>query len=375
MFINRLSVDGYKNLQSVIIEPSEGVNLIIGDNAQGKTNLIESIWLMTGCRSFRGTRERDFVGFDREKAQIDVDFTDSIRRQSISFTAQKPNRELKTSRDRKITLNGVPIPLLSGLFGNLSCVCFTPEDLVIAKGAPDSRRSFIDMSASQLKRSFVWALNKYDNILSQRNALIKDIIAGYGDRSLLGVMNEQCAKTGAYISVVRDTFVRALNRRAAVLYRELSGGEELSVSYKSSIYGSIGGRKDYENELYEIYLSRLGECTKDDIKAGFTTTGVHRDDLEISIDGLPIREFGSQGQQRSAAIAMKIAQSNMLSEENKESPILLLDDVLSELDPKRQSFILENSHGMQVFITACDDGFLKPEMKFFRVSKGMIINN
>ena len=370
MKIEKVSVDGYKNLDSVDISPSPDVNLILGKNAQGKTNLIESIWLMTGCRSFRGTRDKDFIGFEREKAVIDLLYTDSVRTQEISFTAMKGTKE------KKITLNGVPVPLLSRLFGNLLCVCFTPEDLFISKGSPDKRRSFIDLSASQIKRSFVWALNKYENLLAQRNSLIKDIYNGLSDRSMLEIWDTQLAQTGAYISVVRDTYIRSLGRYATKLYYELAGERErFEISYRSSIYKDLEGRTDHSGELKDIYYSRLSENIHDDIRAGFTTAGIHRDDLEMTINGLPVREFGSQGQQRSAAIVLKTAQAQMLSEDTGEKPVMLFDDVLSELDPERQAFVLENSHGMQVFITACDKSAVEKDnsVNVINISGGKIV--
>ena len=350
MIIERVSADGYKNLSEVDISPCRGINLILGDNAQGKTNLIEAIWLCTGCRSFRGTRDKDFIGFEKDKCEVSVDFADSRRTQSISFLIRKGN-----IKDKTIKHNGVPVPLLSKLFGILSCVVFTPEDLSIAKGSPDKRRSFVDLSASQIKHSFVWALNKYENVLSQRNALIKDISFGSGDPSQLEIWDEQLAATGAYISVVRDTYIRSLASYASVLYRELTkGNERLGLVYQSSVYKSLDGSTDHSGELKRIYLERLREGIKDDIKAGYTLTGIHRDDLGIFINDLPVREFGSQGQQRSAAIVLKAAQARLVAEQSGEAPVMLLDDVLSELDPSRQSFVLDNAHGMQVFITACD---------------------
>ena len=206
MIITHVCADGYKNLSAADIFPHEKMNILCGDNAQGKTNFIEAVWLMTGCRSFRGTRDRDFIGFDKEKAEISLEFTDAFRPQKIGFQVKK-----SSVKDKNVTLNGVKIPLLSRLFGNLKCVVFTPEDLALAKGSPDNRRSFIDLSASQLKKSFVYALNKYDGLLSQRNALIKDIAMGRADRDMLEMWDVQIAKTGAYISVIRDTYCNNLN--------------------------------------------------------------------------------------------------------------------------------------------------------------------
>ncbi|MBQ7991278.1 MAG: DNA replication/repair protein RecF [Oscillospiraceae bacterium] len=373
MIINRVFADGYKNLKDVEIEPSDGLNVILGDNAQGKTNFIEALWIMTGCRSFRGTRDRDHIGFDREKTVIEVGFRDKLREQTIRYSAKKNVKE------KEIELNGVKIPLMSRLFGTLKCVVFTPEDLAIAKGPPDNRRTFIDLSASQLKVSFVYALNKYYSILSQRNALIKDIGQGLAPRDQLDIWDDQLARTGAYISVIRDTYCNNLNNYTNSLYNQITNGnEELKLYYQSSIYRDtdviLCGNTDTDGELADIYLSRLRETADDDIRAGHTTCGIHRDDLMIRINDLSVRDFGSQGQQRSAALAMKIAQARIMDQQTGEPPVMLLDDVLSELDVKRQEFVLSNTEGMQIFITCCDERTARVtgRAKIFHVENGHI---
>ncbi len=369
MIITHVCADGYKNLSAADIYPHGKMNILCGDNAQGKTNFIEALWLMTGCRSFRGTRDRDFIGFDKDKAQICLEFKDSFRDQKIEFEVKK-----SSVKEKNITLNGVKIPLLSKLFGNLKCVVFTPEDLALAKGSPDNRRSFIDLSASQLKKSFVYALNKYDGLLGQRNALIKEIAYGRADRSMLDVWDVQLARTGAYISVIRDTYCNNLNSYTESLYNKITdGNENLKLYYQSTIYKRLDGRTDHEGELFEIYLDKLRNNVDDDIRAGYTLCGIHRDDVCALINGLSVREFGSQGQQRSTALAMKIAQAKIIKDQTGDAPVMLLDDVLSELDSGRQRFILENIEGMQVFITCCDSRAVKAaEGKLFTVSRGSV---
>ena len=375
MKIDRVRADGYKNLTDVDISPSDGINVLLGDNAQGKTNFIEAVWLMTGCRSFRGTRDRDHIGFDRDKAEIEVDLTDKVRSQTIRFCAKKGIKE------REIELNGVKLPLLSRTFGTLKCVVFTPEDLSIAKGSPDNRRTFIDLSASQLKISFVHALNRYNDILSQRNALIKDIQQGLAPRDQLDIWDLQLARTGAYISVVRDTYCTNLNNYTDSLYHQITNGnEKLKLYYQSTIYRDtdmiLCGRTDTDGELADIYLDKLRRSADDDIRAGYTTCGIHRDDLTMRINDLSVREFGSQGQQRSAALAMKIAQARIIKQQTGDAPVMLLDDVMSELDEKRQELILSNTDGIQIFITCCDGriGLLGSDrsLRTFTVEKGRI---
>ena len=371
MIIEKVAADGYKNLSDIEILPDSGINILVGDNAQGKTNLIEALWLCTGVRSFRATRDKDIIGFDKERAHISLDFRDSERLQNIDISVTR-----KSVKDKEIRLNGVPLPLISKLFGSLCCVVFTPDDLQITKGPPDRRRSFTDMCASQLKRSFVWALNRYDDMLSQRNALIKDVNFGAAGKDQFGIWDEQIAACGAYITVVRNIYIRSLAKQATEIYSRLCKDEELGLSYYSSIYGdteSIGA--DYEGELKEYYYSRLCESLDDDLRAGYTVHGIHRDDLMIKINGLSVRDLGSQGQQRSAALVLKLAQARMIKDQLGEAPVMMLDDVLSELDPVRQRFVLENIEDMQVFITACDDRNIDTHGKIFHIRSGRIENN
>lgn len=369
MIINRICADGYKNLSAVDIIPHAEMNILCGDNAQGKTNMIEAVWLMTGCRSFRGTRDRDFIGFNKDMAEISVGFTDSFRKQEIAFSVRKNN-----IRDKNITLNGVKVNLLSKLFGTLKCVVFTPEDLFIAKGSPENRRNFIDLSASQLKHSFVYALNKYEALLGQRNALVKEIGLGRRSEDELDVWDVQLAKTGAYISVIRNTYCNNLNNYTECLYDKITDGKEnMKLYYQSTIYKSLDGRTDHEGELADIYYDKLKQHVRDDIRAGYTVCGVHRDDVVALINGISAREFGSQGQQRSAALVMKLGQARIVRDQTGEAPVMLLDDVLSELDADRQRFVLENIDGMQVFITCCDSRALHSSKgRIFSVAGGCI---
>lgn len=370
MIINRIYADGYKNLSEVDIEPDSRMNILCGDNAQGKTNLIEAIWLCSGCRSFRGSREKEFIGFDKEIADVRLCFTDTERSQEIRFAAKKG--ELK---EKLVTLNGVKLPLMSRLFGNFQCVVFTPDDLNLAKGSPDNRRSFIDLAISQIKGSYVSALNTYNNVLSQRNALLKGYLKCNGDIDSIVVWDEQLAKAGSYISVLRNTYCNILNNYTESLYNKLaSGREKLEMYYQSTVFQELNGIKEYDGELKEIYLNKLKNCLNDDLRAGFTTTGVHRDDIIALIDGQPARYLGSQGQSRSIAIVMKLAQAEILKKEKGDYPVMLLDDVMSELDGGRQRFILNSIENMQVIVTCCDERFLSDMTggRIFRVKNGRV---
>ena len=243
-----LIAEGRVNLENVCIELDPKMNIICGENAQGKTNLIEAVWLCSGCRSFRGTREKDFIGFTKDAAKVGIIFSDNERKQEISFSVKKENPKEKT-----VNLNGVKLPLLSKLFGSFRCVVFTPEDLDLTKGTPDVRRHFLDLSISQIKPSYINALNKYNTILSHRNALLKSINnLNDEDESCLDIWNEQIAEAGAYISVLRYNFCLLLNEYTKQLYSSVTDGKEkLKTGYHSTVYEALDGEKDIKGKLKE----------------------------------------------------------------------------------------------------------------------------
>ena len=371
MIINEVFADGYKNLSDINITLDKRMNIFCGDNAQGKTNLIEAVWLCSGCRSFRGSREKEFIGFTKDFADVRMKFTDSVRQQEIRFAAKKGS-----VKDKLVTLNGVKLPVMSKLFGSFQCVVFTPDDLNLSKGSPDNRRNFVDLAISQIKKSYVSALSTYNNVLIQRNAFLKNYLkSGSTDHSSIEIWDEQLAKAGAYISVLRNTYCNKLQYYTNSLYNSITNGkEQLNLYYQSTIYKDLEGKKEYEGELKEIYLEKLRKSLNDDIRAGFTTVGVHRDDIITEINGQPARYLGSQGQSRSIAIVMKLAQAEILKSESGEYPVMLLDDVMSELDAGRQRFILNSIENMQVLITCCDERFIS-EMtggKVFILENGRI---
>lgn len=368
MVIDRITADGYKNLEDIDIRLDPKMNIICGENAQGKTNLVEAVWLCSGCRSFRGTRDKDFIGFTKDAAKVGMDFTDSVRSQRIEFEVRRGS-----VKDKLVTLNGVKLPLLSKLFGSFRCVVFTPEDLNLIKGSPDNRRSFADLSISQVKPSYISALNKYNMILSQRNAMLKSIGRDGSGEEFLDVWNEQLVKAGTYISVLRYAFCITLDKYTKPLYSSITNGNEnLDLYYQSTVFENFDGRLNNTEELEAEYAEKLKASAESDMRAGFTTVGVHRDDIGAYINGLSVRDFGSQGQARSTALTMKLAHAEILKAEQGEYPVMLLDDVLSELDEKRRRFILNNIEDMQVIITCCDEKSVTDMTsgKIFRMEKG-----
>ncbi len=369
MHITRLCIDGFKNLKKVDIQPDPSLNVLYGNNAQGKTNLVEAVWLCTGVRSFRGTKDRSMIDINGEVMNISLDFKNRFRDMKIEFCMAKPNIKEKNCR-----LNGVKLKAPSKLFGNLDCVVFTPEDLDISKGAPEKRRQFADLCVSQIKNSYAKVSSDYEQLNEQRNVLLKNICAGRSSADELEVWDVQLARMGAYISLLRYNYIKKLNIYASALYNEISGGKEkLEIKYCSTVFDVLEGRTDYKEDLSGDYLACLEKNRSEDIKAGFTLKGVHRDDIAAYIDGLPARDFASQGQHRSIALVMKLAQAYILREETDDAPVMLLDDVLSELDGSRQRFVLSKIEKMQVFITCCadslpSDGKLKG--KVFYIEKG-----
>ncbi|MCL2054679.1 MAG: DNA replication/repair protein RecF [Oscillospiraceae bacterium] len=370
MIIRKVEIEGYKNLSSVNMDFDLGLNILCGENAQGKTNIIEAIWLCSGCRSFRGTKDRGFIGFDKDFAEIKLIFENQLRAQEIKLHFNK------AGNNRTVALNGVKLKALSSLFGSFKCVAFTPDDLEIAKGSPEKRRDFIDMSISQIKISYLNALNTYNNVLSQRNSYIKSVAKENSfDICMMDIWDEQLSKAGAYISVLRQIYCNSLNSYTGNLYSEITNfNEKLKIRYKSTIFNELFENKDYQGELAKRYLSKLKKSLKKDLQAGFTTIGIHRDDIIAEINGLPVREYGSQGQARSVALVIKLAAAKLLTEEKNEHPVLLLDDVLSELDPIRQKFVLNNISGMQTIITCCDEKLISntPNAKRFKIKNGSI---
>lgn len=350
MYITKLNVNGFKNLKDISIFPHEKLNIFCGKNAQGKTNLIEAIWLCSGVKSFRNTKDKSMIDINGEVSNIELHFKNKTREQIIKYDMAKPN-----IKEKNIFLNGVKLKFPSKLFGNLNCVIFTPEDLELSKGGPENRRKFLDLSISQIKNSYNIVSSKYETVLEQRNALLKNVSQGKASKEDIEIWDTQLASMGAYISLIRYNYAKKLNIFAKKLYNEISkGSENLELKYFSTVFDSLEDKTDYKGELTDVYMNCLKASLNDDIRAGFTTKGVHRDDLYGYINNLAVRDFASQGQHRSLALVLKLAQAYILTEEIDDFPCVLLDDVLSELDLSRQKFVVSKIDNMQVFITCCD---------------------
>ena len=362
MFIKSISFENYRNLKTAKIFPSKGINVICGDNAQGKTNIVECLWLFTGGRSFRGSKDNELTTFGAQSSKIKISFNSRERDQTLEI--------LIKNNKRTAILNDVPKSYMSQIVGSFCAVVFSPDHLTLIKNGPDERRSFIDAALCQIKPSYTTHLGRYKRIINERNSLLKDIPKHGELEDTLDIWNERLANEGALIAAERLEYTEKLKESSLKFYKGISDGkEELEIIYKSSFGGKNGMTKE---ELKSNMLSSLSKRQSDDIYCGFTSIGIHRDDISIKINGREARSFGSQGQQRSAVLSMKLAEAEILANEKGEAPVILLDDVLSELDSSRQNYLLNKLEGLQVFITCCETN-IKSE-SIISIKNGEIIS-
>lgn len=352
MRLTKLTANGFKNLKQVALEPDENYNLILGENAQGKTNLLEAIWILTGCRSFRGTKERDYLAIDGQDLLVEAQFIDARRTQSVRL-AMVPGGNVP---EKKFWCNDVP-QKGSALFSVFHCVVFTPEDLSLVNGGPERRRAFLDLCSAQLHAPVLSLVRRYQLVLRQRNAVLKQKLPPEQAGTMLAVFDRQLVSLGTAIAMQRAAYIRRLKDVCVPLYREISRGrEEVSLHYHSAVYGKDAELllpEQADESLIAQYAEKMEQSRQSDLLFGHTASGVHRDDLLLCIDGRPAREFGSQGQKKSLALTLKLAQAQIYSHKQRESPIVLLDDVMGELDDARQKVVLDIVRGMQVFVTTC----------------------
>ena len=335
MKINKIDVRGFRNLQTLQLEPDPQINVIYGENAQGKTNFIEALWLFSGMKSFRGAKDAELVGFDSEFARIRMEFEDRNRTHTASITV--------TDR-RRAELNGVKLPSPAGLLGKFGAVVFSPAFLSIVQSGPAERRRFLDSALCRLYPAYAPVLAAYGRLLKQRNSLLKDVGMEPALLDMLDVIDAQMSEAGEKLTAGRKKFLDALTPYACGIYDGLSGGrEDLRLTYVEKD-GERGG----------ALADRLRENRKTDLITKTTGAGPHRDDLELFINGRSARLYGSQGQQRSCALALKLGESSVIRELTGEEPVTLLDDVMSELDTNRQDYILNHIKDRQVFITCCE---------------------
>ena len=371
MRVERLGYQNFRNLIDGEIIPYEGINVIYGANAQGKTNLIEGIWLFTGGHSFRGVKDSELPKLD-EKSMTNSPsaalFLDFYSRERTQKAVLKINNGRRSS-----VINGVEKSTGSALIGKVCGVVFSPEHLLLVKEGPAKRRSFIDGALCQIKPFYAKLLAVYNRSLLQRNALLKDIGRLPKLSDTLEIWDAKIAEIGAQVIYERYSYIEKLRPKIEIIYGGISkNNEKIGVKYCPSIkdIDSSFEIEDIRNRFFES----LRRSEKSDIRAGFTSIGPHRDDIEITVDLISARTFGSQGQQRSAVLSMKLVEAEILAENTGESPIILLDDVMSELDSSRQDYLLNHLHDKQVFITCCtpETVNLMETGKKFRIESGRV---
>lgn len=344
MKVIALKFENYRNLKNDIITPCEGVNIIYGDNAQGKTNLLEALWMFCGGHSFRASKDNEVVNWDESFARLEMRFFGQDREQKAKITFQNSKKSVE--------INGVEKKSAASLIEKYCAVVFSPEHLNLVKRGPSERRKFIDSAICREKLQNAVILSKYNRLLNQRNSLLKDIYKRPSLEETLCIWGEPIIKNGAMLIRKRLDYIKMLTQRAEEYHKGISKGrEELKIKYISS---ADIGFEDTVEEIEEKLREKLENNKKDDIRTGVTNYGPHRDDVEILINNKNAKTFASQGQQRSAVLSLKLAEASVLRERMGEEPVILLDDVLSELDSGRQDFLLNELKDCQVFITCCE---------------------
>ena len=332
MIIKSIELADYRNYDSLTMQFDKGTNILYGDNAQGKTNILEAIFVSATTKSHRGSKDREIINFDKEEAHIRT----YIEREGVTT---RVDMHLRKSKSKGIAIDGQKIKKAADLLGLCNVVFFSPEDLGIIKNGPSERRRFVDMELCQLEKFYLYNLNHYIKIVNQRNKLLKDMYMNPDLKETLSIWDMQLVSFGSKIIERRRSFVEQLNEIIYDIHKRLSGGrEELKIKYEPDV------------EIGE-FEQKLASSQDKDIKAKMTSVGPHRDDFSFLIGNVDIRKYGSQGQQRTAALSLKLSEIELVKKITKDTPVLLLDDVLSELDSNRQNYLLNNIGNIQTIIT------------------------
>lgn len=353
MIIKSLELNNFRNYETLNIHFEPETNILYGDNAQGKTNVLEAIYLSGTSKSHKGSKDREIIRFGEEESHIRV----FVEKNDKTFQI---DMHLKKNKSKGIAINQVPIRKASELFGLLNIIFFSPEDLNIIKNGPKERRRFVDLELCQLNKIYLAELTKYNKILNQRNKLLKDIYFRPDLKDTLPIWDVQLIEYGRKVIASRQLFIQELNEIVTKIHFNLSGGkEEMILQYEPN-----AGEEELEQKL-KSSLER-------DLKFGLTSVGPHKDDLSFKIKEMDVRKFGSQGQQRTCALSLKLAEIELVKYVIKDSPVLLLDDVLSELDSSRQNYLLNHINKTQTIITCTGlDEFIRNRFHINRVFKVM----
>lgn len=357
MQIKEVSLQQFRNLSKLHITPAAGINVFYGDNAQGKTNFLEALYFCALGRSLRGKNEQQLIAFDAQESHIRMEVTRKNRSDRIDV-------HLKREEKKGIAVNGLAVKKMGDLFGTLYAVIFSPEDLSLVKDGPAERRRFLDMELCQISHVYYYDLQQYHRILKQRNHLLKEMKQKPSLSDTLSVWDTQLVAYGKKIITARAKFLTRLDDIAAKKQEALTGGKDCL-------------KTEYKPNCEAIHLAeRLEKSLERDILTGSTQIGPHKDDISFLVNGKDAKQFGSQGQQRTTVLSARLAEIELIQEETGEKPVLLLDDVLSELDENRQQYLMQSIEGLQAFLTCTGiedavKGYLQKENLFF-VKNGQI---
>ena len=359
MIVESLSLQNYRNYENLSLNFSDGTNIFYGNNAQGKTNILEAVYMSGTTKSHRTNKDLELIRFSEEESHIST----MIKKNGISH---KIDIHLKNNKSKGVAIDGIPIKKASELFGMINFVFFSPEDLNIIINGPAEQRSFMDIELCQLNKIYLSDLANYNKIVVQRNKLLKDLYFRGDFKDTLDIWDMQLCEYGQKIIEMRESFIERLNEIIYGIHHSLSGGKEnLKIVYLKNC--------EKENFMEQLKLNR-----ERDIKLKTTSVGPHRDDLGFFFDDMDVRKFGSQGQQRCAALSLKLSEIELVKSVTKDTPILLLDDVLSELDKNRQNYLLNHIHDIQAMITCTGlDEFVNCRFsidKIFKVTDGTVVS-
>ena len=366
MHLCELKLRGFRNYEELEFTAEPGVNLIVGDNAQGKTNLLEAIVYLGSGKSFRTQKNAEMVRFGSDFADLEAVVRSEGREQtlrSVIFPGRKP---------RQLWRNGVKKKSAGELSGVLNTVLFCPEDLMVLKSGASARRRLGDGALCQLRPNYDAALAEYNRLLEQKSRILKDRFENPAWLDILPEYNQRICQVGALLISYRARFYESLGKEASVYHGQFSGGAEAftldyhTVSTVSDPFAPVA-------KLTEDLQNHMESHARAELESGQCLTGPHKDDFDVRLNGLSVKTYGSQGQTRTAAISLKLAQRELMKRESGEEPVLLLDDVLSELDPGRQDFVLNQIHSGQVFITCCEQGRFTKLGQTIQIRKGKII--
>lgn len=340
MKLKKIEIKNFRNIECETLEFSPNTTLIYGNNAEGKTNAVESVYMFAHSKSFRRARERDLIKFGEEEAKLKAIFEEKGRESTFEINISRKN-------GKSFYYNRIKLEKMKEFFGHFLAVLFVPEYLKIIKNGPSERRSFIDSAICQIKPQYITSLFNYHRLCEEKNAVLKNYSSSESEKLLLEVYNERLVKGAAIISLERKKYLKLLEERVKVHFEKMSGGENIEFEFLPSGLSRV--EEDYE----EFYKNLFEKNLESDIRFSRMSGGAQFDDVEIRINGVEARSFASQGQQRSAVVALKLAEGELIGEITKRNPVYLFDDILSELDEKRREYILSSLNDKQVIITSC----------------------